>query len=101
MDHFKTIAKKVGVDVGYHGENLHPDDGEGRVGKAGFDKNLTFPEMMEMAYKMEGRPNIIIKGGPNAKWYIKKFDPAVIPEEIEKQKWRDSKNAEMYIVELE
>lgn len=48
---------------------------------------------------MEQKPNILIKAGPNAKWYIKKYDPRVIEEEIEKQSWRDVSRCTMYIIE--
>jgi hypothetical protein len=49
---------------------------------------------------MEEKPNIIIKAGTNAKWYIKKFDTNIIEEEILKQRnWRDISKSTMYIIE--
>ena len=54
---------------------------------------------MEIAYKMDEKPNIIIKGGKNAKWYLKSFPKDVIEEKIEKQKWRDTRRVTMYIIE--
>ena len=100
MEHISQFQKRIGCDVGYHNSNLHPADGVGRVGKSGMDKNLTLGQMLEIAYKMEEKPNILIKAGPNAKWYIKKFDPRVIEDEIEKQRaWRNISNVTMYIIE--
>ena len=100
MDNIKQFQKRLGCDVGYNSSNLHPTNGEGRVGVSGIDKNYTLGQILELAYKMEQKPNILIKAGPNAKWYIKKFDPSVIEEEIEKQNsWRDITRCTMYIVE--
>ena len=53
------------------GEDLHPADGEGRVGIAGIDKTYSLEKVLALAYRMPGKPNIIIKAGRNAKWYIK------------------------------
>ncbi len=100
MEHIKQFQKRTGCDVGYHSSNLHPADGQGRVGKEGIDKNLSLVQVIELAYKMEEKPNILIKAGQNAKWYIKKFDPAIIEEEIKKQaSWRDVSRSTMYIIE--
>jgi hypothetical protein len=100
MERVKRFEKRTGCDVGYNSSNLHPSNGEGRVGKSGIDKKYTLSQMIELAYKMEEKPNILIKGGPNAKWYIKKMDPSIIEEEIEIQKkWRDVSRCVMYIIE--
>jgi hypothetical protein len=100
MEHIKQFEKRNGCDVGYHNSNLHPANGEGRVGKAGINKNFTLGQILELAYKMEEKPNIIIKAGPNAKWYIKKFETNIIEEEILKQRnWRDISKSTMYIIE--
>jgi len=45
---------------------------EGCVGKRGIDKNYNLQQILELAHKMEEKPNIIIKAGPKAKWYFKK-----------------------------
>jgi hypothetical protein len=101
MNHVRLFQKRVGCDVGYGTKvSLHPASGEGCVGVEGIDKNYTLDQMLELAYKMPEKPNILIKAGPNAKWYIKKYDPSVIDEEIEKQrKWRDISRSVMYIIE--
>ena len=100
MEHIKQFQKRQGVDVGYNSSNLHPANGEGRVGVRGINKDFTLVQMIELAYKMEQKPNILIKAGPNAKWYIKKFDPSVIEKEIEKQQsWRDVSRCTMYVIE--
>ena len=100
MEYVKKFQKLKGADVGWHESPIHPVSGEGRVGKAGLDKRLTLPQMIEIAYKIEGKPNILIKAGPNAKWYIKKFDPSIIDREIEKQRrWRDISRCTMYIID--
>ena len=66
------------------GKNLHPEDGEGRVGKQGIDANYTLDMLKAIAYRMPEKPNIIIKSGKNAKWYIKKCPKDEIIREIEK-----------------
>ena len=50
---------------------------------------------------MEHKPNIIIKAGKNAKWYLKYFQKDKIEEEIEKQKWRDTIRYTMYVIDWE
>ena len=75
MESFSRITRRAGVDVGYHESPIHPSDGEGRVGKRGMDKTLTFNQILELAFKtfnnQGNRANIIIKAGKNAKWYLK------------------------------
>ncbi len=102
MDHIRYFEKRRGVDVGYTESNLHPVNGEGRVGKCGINKDFTLIQMFDLAYRMEERPNIIIKAGPNAKWYLKKFNTEIIDSEIEKQnRWRDTTRCTMYIINWE
>jgi hypothetical protein len=48
---------------------------------------------------MDDKPNIIIKAGKNAKWYMKKCPVNKIDEAIEKQKWRDISRFTMYIID--
>jgi hypothetical protein len=68
------------------GKNLHPADSEGRVGKQGIDANYTLAMVKEIAYRMPEKPNIIIKAGKNAKWYIKKCPNDEIIREIKKMR---------------
>jgi len=65
------------------GKNLHPADREGCVGKAGIDATYTLDMVKTIAYKMPEKPNIIIKSGKDAKWYIKKCPKDNIIREIE------------------
>jgi hypothetical protein len=58
MEHFKSIRKQYGVDVGYHSSNIHPSNGEGCVGARGIDKNYSLVQVIELAYKMEEKPKI-------------------------------------------
>lgn len=99
MEHIKIIERRQGVDAGYNDSNVHPADGEGRVGALGIDKTLTFEMVLDLAYKMPNKPNIITKAGPNAKWYLKHFQKDLIKSEIDKQSWRDTSRCTMYIVE--
>jgi hypothetical protein len=98
MEHFKRIEKREGCDVGWHGSNIDPIDKEGCVGAGGIDKSYTLDMVMSLAYKMEDKPNIIIKAGKNAKWYIKKVHPDQIEDAIESQKWRNTSRCTMYII---
>jgi hypothetical protein len=86
MEHFQNIEKRKGCNL-KHGNDLHPENKERRIGKFGFDKTSKLNEMLEIAYKMENpRPNIIIKAGKNAKWYLKYCMVNKIEEEITKNK---------------
>lgn len=100
MEHAKNIRIKTGVDIGYHSSNIDPLNREGCVGKSGIDKSFTFEMVMELAYKMgNNKPNVIIKAGPNAKWYLKRFPRDIIEDEINKQRWRDTSRCIMYIID--
>ena len=99
MEHIKTVERRNGVDVGYHGSSITPIDREGCVGKNGIDKSFTFEMVLNLAYKFEDKPNIIIKAGPNAKWYLKRFSPDTIENEINNQSWRDTSRCTMYIIQ--
>jgi hypothetical protein len=99
MDHILNMNKMYGVGVGYHSSNLEPLDGKGRVGKYGIDKDYTLEQVMELAYEIKA--NIIVKAGPRAKWYLKRFDKDSIDDEIRKQKWRDTSRSTMWVVEWE
>ena len=97
MDHFKNIEKREGCDISY-GSSIEPIDREGCVGAAGIDKSYTLDMVINLAYKMDDKPNIIIKAGKNAKWYMKKVPIDKIDEAIETQKWRDTTRCRMYII---
>ena len=99
MEHVKKIEQRKGVDVGYNGSNIQPIDREGCVGDSGIDKSYTLDMVMKLAYKLDNKPNIIIKAGPNAKWYMKKVHVDEIDNEIEKQKWRDTSRCTMFIID--
>ncbi len=99
MEHIKSMQTRTGVDIGYHKDNMIPNGGEGVVGKSGIDKTFTLERVIGLAHKMEVRPNIIVKPGPNAKWYLKRFSPDTIEAEIEKQNWRNTSRCTMYIIE--
>lgn len=98
MEHFRNIERRDGVCVGYK-DDLHPEDGRGRVGKSGFNKTLRLNDIIDIAYSMENpKPNIIVKGGPNAKWYLKYCDENKIDEKIKKTEWRDNSRCITYII---
>jgi|LakMenE01Jun11ns_1017448.scaffolds.fasta_scaffold9791435_2 hypothetical protein len=100
MEHITFLEKRIGVDLGYHESNLHPANDEGRVGKSGLDKSLSLEEILEIAYKMNEKPNVIIKAGPRAKWYLKRCHKDLIETEIEKQRsWRDISRSTMWIID--
>ena len=107
MESVKKFEKRVGCDIGYHQDNLHPESGEGRVGKSGIDKTKTLNEVIELASKMNNpRPNIIVKAGKNAKWYLKFTLLHELEEKIEKARWKGTRDAQlrrctMYIIEWE
>jgi hypothetical protein len=87
------------------GKNLHPADGEGRVGAAGIDKTYTLDMVKAIAYRMPERPNILIKAGENAKWYIKKCPEDKIFGEIAKMRntifGKGAKRSTLYVIRIE
>lgn len=93
-----TITKFNAVDVGFHSSNIEPKDGIGRVGKAGIDKSFTLEQMIEIA--KESNANIIVKGGENAKWYLKRVeDKDALYKGIESQEWRDTSRCTMWYIQ--
>jgi len=100
MEHITSFTKQIGADVFYGDKyNMHPANGEARVGVNGIDKGLKLEQVIALAYPMEPRPNIIVKGGPNAKWYLKKCPLDQIEAEIAKQQeWRDVSRCTMHII---
>ena len=100
MEHITLMEKRIGADLGYHESNLRPLNDEGCVGKNGLDKNLSLERILEIAYKMDKKPNVIIKAGPRAKWYLKQCSKDLIDAEIEKQRnWRDISRSTMWIID--
>ena len=98
MEHFTKVEKRFGCDIG-RSNGLHPEDGKWRVGKEGFDKNLELTDLIEIAYTMRNpRPNIVIKAGKNAKWYLIYCEVDKIDEQIEKTKYRNCSRCTMYII---
>jgi hypothetical protein len=105
MEHFQKIKKRKGCDIGMMND-LHPEhlaaDEYPRKGKSGFDKKLKLEDIMDIAYRMNNpKPNIIIKAGNNAKWYLKYSPKEEIDERIEKTKFRDLRRCTMYIIDWE
>jgi hypothetical protein len=98
MEHVKSIEIRKGVDIGYRND-IQPINREGCVGASGIDKSFTLEMVLQLAYKINNKPNIIIKGGKNAKWYLKRYPKDVIDKEIEKEKWRDTSRKLMYIID--
>jgi hypothetical protein len=105
MNRFSKIVKRRGCDVGGDNTNVHPVNGEGRVGKAGIDKTFTLEKVIDIAYRTPGKPNIIVKAGKNAKWYLKNIESSLIEgmiEETNRSSWhKDVHNRVMYIIEWE
>lgn len=102
MEHVRKYERREHADLKW-GKNLHPENGEGRVGAGGIDKTYTLPMVMALAYKIVEKPNIIIKAGENAKWYIKKCPIHEIDREIEKMQnsvyYSGMMRCTMYIIE--
>lgn len=100
MEHINKLEKKIGADVLYGDKyNLEPLNGVGRVGNSGIDKSFSLDKLITLAYEIKA--NIIVKGGPNAKWYLKRCNVEDIPVEMEKQKWRDTSRSIMWVIEWE
>ena len=99
MEHISSFEKRIGCDVGYNKDNLDIPGCIHRVGVSGFDKNLSLNDMINLAYSMKDKPNIIVKAGLNAKWYLKSFPKNEIDNEIEKQRWRNISRCTIWILE--
>ena len=93
----KDIKRRPGSDIDL--KNLRPANGEGCVGtNNGIDKTFSLEQVIELASKMAEKPNIIIRGGKNAQWYIKQCPV----DEIEGKKygeWKDVSRSTMYIID--
>ena len=86
MEHVSSFEKRFGVDIGF-GNN-------GFLLK--FEKTYTLQEVMKAAHGIKA--NVIIKAGKNAKWYVKSCPVDRIESEINKQRWRDTHRATMWII---
>jgi len=109
MDNITNIKRIPGVDVGFH-NNIKPINNEGVTGKNnGINKNFTFEMILNIAYKIEtsNRPNIIVRSGKIAMWYLKRCSIEEIPDRIKKEeegmrgKNGRLKHFQMYIIEWE
>ena len=101
MEHIKKFQKLYGYDVGKCSTNIHPSNREGCVGKQGIDKSYTLEMVIDLAFKMEQRLNIIIKGGQHAKWYFKQIPKEFIDSQTYKHSWNDVSKCTMYIIDWE
>ena len=99
MDQVTNIEVRMGIDVGFHSSNIHPIDRDGCVGKQGINKSFTFEMVLNIASKIHEKPNIIIKAGKNAKWYLKRVQKELINDAIINQQWRDTSRCIMYIID--
>ena len=97
MEHFKSILRRDSTDLGFISQDLEPLNSVGRVGRSGIDKTFTLHRMIELAYEIKA--NIIIKAGPNAKWYLKRCPIDKLEDEIAKQAWRNTKRSTMWVIE--
>ena len=104
MEHIRNYEKRDKCDLKW-GKELRPVNGEGCGKSNGIDKTYTIDMVMSLAYKMPEKPNIIIKSGKNALWYIKKCKKTEIDQEIEKYRnsscsWeKRMARCTMYIIE--
>ncbi len=85
MEHVRKYEKRDNADLKW-GKELRPVNGEGCGESNGIDKTYTLEKVLTLAYQMPEKPNIIIKAGKNAMWYIKQCAPSDIDQEIEKQR---------------
>ena len=104
MEHVNTIKTRRGCDVGWHSTNIEPINREGCVGVRGIDKSYTIDMVIKLAYKIKNKPNIIVRAGRYAKWYLKKVPPNQIESSIDKFEKKNPKtklrreNFTMYII---
>lgn len=96
MEKINSMVKRKGVDAGYHESSIDPVDRKGCIGTRGINKNYKLEDVINLAYEVNA--NIIIKGGLNAKWYLKKFPLETLKKEIQKQSWRDTSRYIMWII---
>ena len=101
MEHARKIERMDGVDVSFGKDNqlINIENSPEREGASGYNKNCSLAKMFELAYQTKA--NIIAKGGPNAKWYLKKIDLDMIQEKIRKQEWRNTSRVKLWIINWE
>jgi hypothetical protein len=69
------------------------------IGKGGFDKTLTIEEVIHEIAIPNGA-NVIVKGGKNAKWYVKNIPTELLDSSVRsKDKFYDvKKNYTSYVI---
>lgn len=106
MDHFQYIEKRKQSNL-KHGDDKHPKNSlknvYPRVGVSGYDKNLKLNDLIEISYNYfdNPKPNIIVKAGQNAKWYLKYCNYNDIDHEIDKVSFNNKCKCTMYIIKWE
>ena len=106
MDYFKYIEKRKQSNL-KHGDDKHPQNSKQnvypRIGVSGYDKNLKLNDLIEIAYNNfdNPKPNIIVKAGPNAKWYLKYCNYNDLDHEIDKVSFNNKCRCTMYIIKWE
>lgn len=94
MEHITFLEKRVGSSLVCQESNLRPINYKSCVGKS------TLQRMLEIAYKMDDKPNIIIKEGFSGKWHLIRSPKDLINESIEKQKiWIDISQSTIWIID--
>ncbi len=100
MEFATKIERMNGVDVSFGKKtDINIENCPERQGASGYNKNCSLAKMFELAYQTKA--NIIAKGGPNAKWYLKKIDLDTIEEKIRKQEWRNTSGVKLWIIHWE
>jgi hypothetical protein len=93
------FERRNGVNIFQH--DVNPSDGEGCIGKCGIDKTYTLEKVIDLAYKMEEKPNIIFRSTHKSKWYLKSVPKDTIDAKIQKGQWVNKPENIMYIIEWE
>ena len=96
--HIKNIEQQHGCDC-RHGSDLHslpPENDRDRIGKSGYNKSLTLEALQDKAYNTNPRANIILKGGPRGKWYLKYCEINTIADRTRRTKV--TKGFTMYVI---
>jgi len=86
MEHIEFSIKFQECDVSLNDKN-----------QQSFDKIYTEEEIKQIMWLKPNKPNILVKPGKNAKWYIKWIDPTTLKDSIIKQK--KFRNLKGYVME--
>ena len=96
MEHITFLEKRIGNSLRNKETSLYPVNNKDCVCRSAF---LSIERILKIAYKMDEKPNIIIREGSGCKWHLIRSPKDLIDSSIEKQRrWIDISRSTIWIV---